>query len=167
MADVVALQQINQIAKMLLDIKKSNGYLSDVREVNKEEVSIENIKQFIAVNIITAITDYSNPELSDAGKHVKTMNVVLDCYLRGKENKQKNMLNFLADLEIRFGDNTPDGNPAFSQTATAYNLENKALIVIFNQAIPFSVEGEKHIFGIEFLVEVKFRQSMVDPTVLN
>jgi len=164
---VVLLDIIDQIDKMLKDITKANGYINDIGESNKEEVSFENLRQFPAVNIINGTTDYLNPAFSESGKHTKTANIILDCYLKGEEDKQKRMINFVADLESRFGDDTIDGNPAFSQTANAFNLENKSLIVIFVNAIPFSIEGEKHFFGVEFSMQVKFRQSRKDPTVLN
>jgi len=165
--DVVELEIIDSIAKMLRDIKTSNNYLSTVAEVNKEEKSVEDMRQFPAVNIVKGITEYSDPQFSESGKHTKTLNVVLDCYLQGKENKQTILTKFLADLEIRFADDTIGGNTNFNQTATAYNLENKCLIVIFVNAVPFSVEGEKHWYGIELSMQVKFRQKRSDPTVLN
>ena len=159
MADVLRQQIVDKIAEMALDITVANGYYTDVYEANKEEKSVEQINEFPAINVIVGVEEYLNPFENEAGKLMKTMSVILDCYLRSKENKQALVAKLVADLEKRFCDDTPSATPA-------YNLEGKCLIVLPVRTTPFDVSvASDNIFGVEFEMDVKYRQSRRDATI--
>jgi len=160
MADVVRQVIVDKIVEMARGITTANSFRTNVSEVNNEDKSVERIKEFPAINVIVGVEEYLNPLQNEAGKLIKTMNVVLDCYLRNKENKQSLIAKLVADLELRFCDDTISATPA-------YNLEGKALIVLPVRTTPFDVmAGENNVFGVEFEMEIKYRQSRKDPTIV-
>lgn len=167
MTEPVQYRILQTIALMLLDIKKSNNYYFDMGQAQTEEVSIEDIREFPAVNVLMGPVDYlTGRGGSEAGRLVKTLNITLDTYIRGEEDKQLYITRMLADLEIRFGNDTVNGSTAYNQEANAWDVEGEALATIFTSALPFSVDSEKHLFGVEFQMQIKYRQDRNDPTVM-
>lgn len=163
MADPVQWRIVEKIAEMAKDITTANGYNHTVLETNTEEVSVENIDQFPCINVLTGTEEYSDPEETEGGRLVNTFNVVLDCYLEGEENKQKETSLLVADIKKRFfqDQDTDPPNGIF-----AYNLEGTCNIALPVRSEPFNVESTKHLFGFEFTMEIHYRQSRDDPTVL-
>ena len=163
MPNVLQLNIIDKIAEMLKRIQKSNGFLCNVDEVNKQDVSPENIREFPAINISTGPTTYVNPTNSEAGRLVKTIEIILDVYIKGKEDKEIKLANLLADIEKTFfrDEDTDPPNRIY-----AYNLERQCNIVIPVSCYPFNVIKDEHLYGFQFTMQVKFRQSRNDPTVL-
>ena len=156
----VRQQIIDKIAEMLLDITVASGnYNFTILEVNKEDVSIDNIKQFPAVNILVGPDTYLNPTANEAGRLIKTLNVTLDCYLDEVENKQAEAAKFVADIELRFHNDTPG-------ETSAYNLEGKCLTLLPVDSVIFDIMSTSDKFGIEHQMDVKYRQSRKDPTLL-
>lgn len=158
MADPRQWAIIEKIAEMARDITTTNGYNNSVLEVNTEDVSFENLREFPAINVLIGTETYLNNTLSEAGRLMKTMNVTLDCYLRGSEERQKFAAKFAADLELRFCDDTPGAS-------SAYNLEGEALIVLPVSSTPFNIANNEELYGFEWVMQVKYRQQRKDPTV--
>jgi len=168
MPEVVQRVIHNKIVEMIQDITVANGYLTDIREVNKGDVSLENIEQFPAVNVISSDTVYLNPENNEAGKLMKTTRFLLDVYMEEAEVRIRDdlLINLMADIEVRFCDDVWGGNPAYSMTDTAGNLEGTALIALPVNTTIFDIMDHKDQFGLTFTMDVKFRQKRSDPTSL-
>jgi len=160
MADVVRLQIKDMIATMLEDITLANNYHFDIGSIYKEDVDANTIKEFPAVNVLIGAEEYLNPTKSEGGRLAKTLNVVLDCYIREKEDKETAISNFIADLELLFFNDQLVGG------TFPYSLRGKALISIPIRTTPFDSMVDKHVCGVEFEFMVKYRQSRRDPTVL-
>lgn len=163
MANPVKWTIIEKLAGMLEEITTARGYRNQVREVNKEEVSPENMEEFPCINVLVQPENYLNPIESEAGRLVKTLNVTLDCYLEGEEDKQKRTISLEADVEKRLFDDQDTDPP---NGIFAYNLEGTCNIIIPVNSTPFNVESTRHLFGFEFNVQIHYRQSRNDPTVL-
>lgn len=155
--ETVEEQILDKLAEMLADITTANGYRQNIYEVNKEDVSVEKIKEFPAINIIIGPIDYRNQSGNAAGRLVKIMTVMLSYFMESPENRPKMRIDGTADLEKRFCDDTVSADPA-------YNLEGKSLILIPIQCIPFSIDDGKNRFGFDWTAEVHFRQSRKNST---
>lgn len=160
----VQLKTIEKITEMCNDITLANNYLTDIREVNVGDVPIEQIVDFPCINVNASTTTYLNPIQNEAGKLMKTFNVVLEVFIRENEPRvrEESLINAIADLETRFGDDTYNGNPAYNQTATAWNIENNVLIAQPTSAEIFDLESYKDILGVAFSLEIKIRQRRND-----
>ena len=167
MSAVLKLAIIDKIAEMLKDITAANGYYSTIREVNKIDVSYEQGAQLPRVNILANATTYSDGEGTyEAGRLLKKFSVTLDVYFEAnsESDKQTKMAQLEADLEIRFGDPTIDGDPNYNMDASAYNLENTCLVVNFVDSIPYSLDEYQHIGNFEMTLDIYYRQKRNDPT---
>jgi hypothetical protein len=160
----VQLQALEAIKKMCEEITLENNYLTGVREVNVGDVPMEVIKQFPAININAGGTTYLNPIQNEAGKLMKTFNVLIEAFITETEPRvrEEKLINIIADLETRFADDTIDGNPTYNQTKTAFNLENTVLICQPISAEIFDLESYKDTLGVAFQLEIKIRQRRND-----
>lgn len=166
MPSPVQWEIVLKLRDMAKTILKSNGFYTDVLEVNTEDVSPENIDEFPCINILTGVEEYLNPTQSESGKLVKTFNVKLDCFFDGSEDgdkRQELTSKLLSDLELKFF-NDADTDPP--NGVYAYNLEGKALIAIPVRSIPFNVASDNYKFGIELEMQIHYRQKRSDPNVL-
>jgi hypothetical protein len=159
MSDVCQLQIIDKLVEVLKRIKIASGYRTDVMEVNKKEVSFENIKKFPAINIIVGQEDYLNPPVSEAGRLTKTLNVVLDAYIDTKADKQTKISNLIADIELLLYDDTV-------RALNVFNLEGKCFMLLPVRNTPFNLDSTDIQCGFEHELQVKYRQSRKDPTLL-
>lgn len=153
MADSVKTTIRKQLQVLLQTIRVSNGYLTNVGEVNTEDVDINNLKNFPAINIVFGAEEVLVNQDSQ-GHITKSLSAVLDCYLVDNATLQTSMENLLQDIEkCLLG----------SEAGYSINGNARELMIISNQ--PFYLTVNKPNGALQVNLKIWYAQSQNDPTV--
>lgn len=150
-----------KMQEMSKRIQSTNGFFTDIGDVNIGDVSFEDIKEFPSINIMESETTYNAPlpGRNDASLVSKEFDVLFSICLKGREDRQRKMSRLLADLEYLFLNN--------EVIPFAFCLEGLALSVNFMKAVAFTPEVGYDYYGYQLLVRTWFRQPVNDPTIKN
>ena len=161
--DSVTANVIKSLVKYLpLAIKKSSGFFYDVKEANDIYKSVEEIRQYPAIDIALLNISYENIK-SGGHSHrnlIKTLEFRLDCYLFLTGNIQLGQIRILRDMERFFM------SPAFRRIpdVTDFN-KHWAREVMFSSARPFSINSTKPNCGIEINISIFTAQDIYEPSI--
>jgi hypothetical protein len=166
LADPIELTQLNKIAAMCKQITTDNGYYKTIREVNKGDVGYESGARLPRINILIGGLDYANSSKNESHRLLKNRAYILDVYYEANNlsEAQSEGIKLLADLEIRFFDNTPNGNTNYNQTANAHQLENTCLVVLPAAVTFWETLENQNVYNFELEIAVYSRQNARNPS---
>jgi len=161
--DSVTANVVKSLIKYLVEvIKPANGYFNDVKEANDIYKSVEEIRQFPAIDVALINIVYENIK-SGGHSHrnlIKNLEFRLDCYMMLTGNIQLGQIRMLRDLEKFFMSleyrRIPD--------VTDFN-KHWAREVMFSSMRPFSINSTTPNCGIEVNITIFTAQDIYDPSI--
>jgi len=154
MADSVRTRIRKAAATLVRTVRKSSNYLTDVAEVNTEDVDLGNMKNFPCVNIVLG-TERVLKRAESRGAIDKVLPISLDAYFVAPKNAQDIVDNFIQDME-----------KLFLASATGYSISGTCRELMFSSNAPVYLTVNKPNVAVTIELEVYYSQSITDPTTL-
>lgn len=142
------------------NIKIDRGYRTDVKEVYNESPTLEEIKEFPAIDVITGDDAYENIE---GGGHssrvlIKRLTVLISCYLHSNVDMKLAQDRMIADLEDYF--------MTYPYAPDAINPDvHWARECMFRSARPFGLETNKPNGGVDVEIVFFYGQQIDDARI--
>lgn len=137
----------------LLQITTAGGYNYTVREANCPAKSVEQFKDYPAINVYTE----ERRTGWETQNWLKEVAVTLDCYLHDINNPSNAQDKMLADVQKRFGSFywVPDSNGS----AVAANC-------VYYKCLPFGVKSTVPLIGVNIQLVLQYRQQIINPSAV-